>query len=43
MAYKGSANLPSFITGCYGPNSNSSRAFQSLVRAIGEAKSKHVS
>ncbi|XP_015753041.1 PREDICTED: AP-4 complex subunit epsilon-1-like [Acropora digitifera] len=41
MAYKGSANLPSFITGCYGPNSNSSRAFQSLVRAIGEAKSKH--
>ncbi|XP_078360431.1 uncharacterized protein LOC144644775 isoform X2 [Oculina patagonica] len=40
MASKGSANLPSFITGYYGPSSNSSRAFESLVRAIGEAKSK---
>ncbi|XP_068743857.1 uncharacterized protein [Montipora capricornis] len=41
MASKNSTNLPSFITGYYGPNSSSSRAFQSLVRAIGEAKSKH--
>lgn len=40
MTSKGSANLPSFITGHYGPNSNSSRAFESLVRTIGEAKSK---
>ena len=43
MTSKGSANLPSFITGHYGPNSSSSRAFESLVRAIGEAKSKQAS
>lgn len=43
MTSKGSANLPSFITGYYGPNSSSSRAFESLVRAIGEAKSKQAS
>lgn len=40
MASKGSGSLPSFISGYYGPNSSSSRAFESLVRAIGEAKSK---
>ncbi|XP_022795045.1 AP-4 complex subunit epsilon-like [Stylophora pistillata] len=40
MASKGSGSLPSFISGYYGPSSSSSRAFESLVRAIGEAKSK---
>lgn len=43
MASKGSGGLPSFISGYYGPNSSSSRAFESLVRAIGEAKSKQAS
>ena len=43
MNSKGSPNLPSFITGHYGPNSSSSRAFESLVRTIGEAKSKQAS
>ena len=43
MASKPSPNFPSFMTGYYGPSSSSSRGFQSLVRAIGEAKSKHVS
>jgi len=40
---KNSGYIPRFLTAYAGPGSGASRAFQVLVRSIGEAKSRYVS